>query len=113
MVTSPKVSVIIPVYNQAQFIDKAIESVLKQSYQDFEIIVVNDGSTDNTEATVKGFIDFRIRFHIRNNSPYLFKYSFLGESRISYNGSSVYDVATEGNVLKGKSVSPKRICCVI
>ena len=62
MVTSPKVSVITPVYNQAQFIDKAIESVLKQSYQDFEIIVVNDGSTDNTEATVKGFIDFRIRY---------------------------------------------------
>ncbi len=62
MVTSLKVSVIIPVYNQAQFIDKAIESVLKQSYQNFEIIVVNDGSTDNTEAIVKGFIDFRIRY---------------------------------------------------
>jgi len=62
MVKSPEVSVIIPVYNQAKFIDKAIESVLKQSYQDFEIVVVNDGSTDNSESTVKGFIDFRIRY---------------------------------------------------
>ena len=62
MVKSPKVSVIIPIYNQAKFIDNAIESVLKQSYQDFEIIVINDGSTDHTEAMVKGFIDFRIRY---------------------------------------------------
>ena len=62
MVKTPEVSVIIPVYNQSEFIDKAIESVLKQSYQDFEIIVINDGSTDNTESMVKGFIDFRIRY---------------------------------------------------
>ena len=68
MEKSPKVSVIIPVYNQAQFIDKAIESVLKQSYQDFEIVVVNDGSTDKTEAIIKGFVDIRIRYinHIDN-----------------------------------------------
>lgn len=68
MVKSPEVSVIIPVYNQAQFIDKAIKSVLKQSYQDFEIIVINDGSTDNTEAIVKGFIDFRIRYICHKNN---------------------------------------------
>ena len=68
MVKSPEVSVIIPVYNQAQFIDKSIKSVLKQSYQDFEIIVINDGSTDNTEAIVKGFIDFRILYICHKNN---------------------------------------------
>jgi glycosyltransferase involved in cell wall biosynthesis len=62
MVKNPTVSVIIPTYNQGQFIDKAIESVLKQSYQDFEIIVINDGSTDNTEEIVRGFKDKRVKY---------------------------------------------------
>lgn len=44
----PKVSVIIPAYNQAQFLSTAINSVLAQTFQDFEVIVTNDGSTDNT-----------------------------------------------------------------
>lgn len=50
-----KVSVIIPTYNMAEYVCQAIDSVLAQTYDDFEIIVVNDGSTDNTEEVLKKY----------------------------------------------------------
>ena len=49
---SPRVSIISPTYNHASFISACIDSVLKQSYADWEMIVINDGSTDDTAATV-------------------------------------------------------------
>jgi glycosyltransferase involved in cell wall biosynthesis len=52
---APAVSVIIPAYNQAQFINQAIESVLAQTWSDYEIIVVNDGSTDATPQILAGY----------------------------------------------------------
>jgi glycosyltransferase involved in cell wall biosynthesis len=50
-----KVSVIIPTYNRVQLVQEAIESVLRQSYRDVEIIVVDDGSTDDTEIMLRRF----------------------------------------------------------
>jgi len=58
----PTVSVIIPTYNRAHLVGRAIRSVLSQTCQDFEIIVVDDGSTDDTEKVVSSFNDSRIRY---------------------------------------------------
>jgi len=62
MKNKSKVSVIIPTYNRANLLHRAIKSVLNQTWQDLEIIVVDDGSTDNTEEDVKRFGDQRIRY---------------------------------------------------
>ena len=51
----PKISVIIPVYNTEKYIEKCLESLAKQTMQDFEVIVVNDGSTDNSEKVIKDY----------------------------------------------------------
>ena len=55
MINPNLISVIIPVYNGAKFIESALNSVLKQDYQNFEIIVVNDGSIDNSETVIKTY----------------------------------------------------------
>ena len=55
-----KISVVLPVFNGGRYIEKAIDSVLSQSLDDFELIIVNDGSTDNTLEIINGFNDKRI-----------------------------------------------------
>ena len=57
-----QLSVCIPTYNHGSLVTTAIESVLKQSYQDFEIVVVDNASTDNTEQILSRFTDPRIRY---------------------------------------------------
>ena len=64
--TPPTVSVIIPVYNHAHRIDTAIHSVLAQSYQNYEIIVVNDGSSDNLKDVLQQFKSIKLINHDRN-----------------------------------------------
>ncbi len=60
-------SVIIPTYNRASFIEKTIYSVLNQTYPNFELIIIDDGSTDNTEDIVKSILDNRIRYYKTEN----------------------------------------------
>ena len=66
--TKPQISVIIPLYNKAPYIGRAIDSVISQTIQDFELIVVNDGSTDGGENIVAEYSDSRIFLINQKNS---------------------------------------------
>lgn len=58
----PKISVIMPVYNAAPFLRESIESILNQTYKDFEFLIFNDGSTDNSTEIIESYKDPRIKF---------------------------------------------------
>jgi glycosyltransferase involved in cell wall biosynthesis len=65
----PNVTIVLPTFNRAVYLKDAIESVLAQTYRDFEFIIVDDGSTDNTEEVVASYInDPRIRYLKQANS---------------------------------------------
>ncbi len=60
--TNSKISIIVPCYNQAQYLDECLQSVLDQTYSDWECIIVNDGSPDNTEEVTKNWTEKDDRF---------------------------------------------------
>ncbi len=57
---NPRVSVIMPVYNGEKYLRQAVESVLRQTFTDFELIIINDGSTDNSSHSIRSFTDPRV-----------------------------------------------------
>ncbi len=63
----PFFSIIIPTYNRADMISKAIDSVIGQSFSDWELIIVDDGGSDHTRSVVDGFKDHRIQYHWQEN----------------------------------------------
>ncbi|RYE05563.1 MAG: glycosyltransferase [Rickettsiaceae bacterium] len=64
---APMVSIILPTYNREHFIGEAISSVLSQNYHNFELIIVDDGSTDKTHDIVSTFKDSRIKYYYQHN----------------------------------------------
>ena len=62
----PLISVVISAYNAEQFLDETLESVLSQTYENWECIIVNDGSTDNTESIAKKWCEKDSRFRLTN-----------------------------------------------
>lgn len=69
MATTPILSLIMPCYNQAQYIDEAIQSVIRQTYKDWELIIVDDGSTDDSFSIAKSYAqsDIRIKAFSQDN----------------------------------------------
>ena len=67
MNSNPLVSVLMPVYNGEQFLHEAIESILQQTYLNFELLIINDGSTDSSERIILSYPDTRIKY-VKNES---------------------------------------------
>ena len=67
---SPLVSIVMPVYNMATFLLECIPSILEQDYDNFELIIVDDGSTDQTADAIHSFLDNRI-VHVRREHDYM------------------------------------------
>ena len=65
----PKISVIIPVYNVEKFLSRCLDSVLDQTFKDFEVVCINDGSTDRSEEILQEYAkkDQRIKVFTQNN----------------------------------------------
>lgn len=61
--TAPEVSIILPVHNSGRYIRKTIDSLLAQSFRNFELIVINDGSTDDSETIIQSYTDPRIVYY--------------------------------------------------
>ena len=66
---SPQVSVVIPVYNGERYLAEAIQSVVGQTYRDFELIVVDDGSTDGSALMARSFGDAVRYYYQKNGGP--------------------------------------------
>lgn len=66
-ISTPRVSVVLPTYNHLEFLPKVVDSILSQTFTDFELIIVNDGSTDKTKKYLDSLNDPRIRVIHQNN----------------------------------------------
>jgi len=68
----PEVSVIMPVFNGEKYLKEAVDSILDQRFSDFEFIIINDGSVDNTSKILEGYSDDRIRLVQRENRGFAY-----------------------------------------
>ena len=83
----PVVSIVMSTYNRENMVKEAIESILNQSFTDFEFIIVNDASEDNTEETIKSYSDNRI-LYLKNKQ----------------NCGCTFNYHTAHNIAKGKYI---------
>lgn len=81
----PLVSVVLPSYNHAEYVGEAIESVLNQTYTNFELIIVDDASTDGSQEVIQRYQDSRIRYiSIERNTGCSAAYAGFGSARGKY-----------------------------
>jgi glycosyltransferase involved in cell wall biosynthesis len=62
-----KYSIIVTVFNKEKYLSRCIDSILNQKYKDFDLIIVDDGSTDNSENIIKNYKDIRIKYYRKSN----------------------------------------------
>ena len=73
----PIISVVMPVYNAESFLEEAINSILRQTFYDFEFIIINDGSTDKTEEIILSYKDSRILYQKNEKNSGLIRFAFI------------------------------------
>ena len=64
---STKISVIIPTYNRSSLVKEAVDSVLAQTFNDLEVLIADDGSTDDTRSVIEAIQDNRIKYYYKDN----------------------------------------------
>ncbi len=72
MQPSPLISVVLPVYNGADYLRPTIDAILAQTQGDFELLAVNDGSSDDSEAIIQSYADSRIRYFHHPNKGFAY-----------------------------------------
>ena len=83
----PKVSVIVPVYNTEKYLERCIDSIISQSFKDFELILINDGSKDKSLSIMKEYAkkDKRIKVFDQNNKgPAITRNFGINKSKAKY-----------------------------
>lgn len=114
---NPKVSIIIPVYNRENYIEKCLQSVLNQDYKHIEIIVIDDGSTDSTKEKIKAYENKykNIKYYYQINSGVssarnngIFKST--GEFIIFLDSDDYWDSTLITKEMKKISISNKNLC---
>ena len=77
MSRTPKVSIIVPIYNVEKYIGRCLMSIKKQSFKDFEVLLINDGTPDNSMRIAEKFANADKRFVIYNKGHHAFANLFL------------------------------------
>lgn len=81
---NPPVSIVLPMYNAAEYIKECVDSILMQTYSDFELLIIDDGSTDDSVEILEKYDDQRIRL-IKNEHNFIASLNLgLKESRGKY-----------------------------
>ena len=96
---NPKVSICIPNYNYDEFVGQAIESTLSQEYSDFEIIVIDDASTDNSVREIKRFSDKRIKLY--QNEKNIGRIQNINKSLLLASGDYLTILPSDGMLAQG------------
>jgi len=112
---SPRVSVVIPTYNMAAFLPEAVESILQQSFQDFEVIVIDDGSTDNTPEVMAPFLS-RVKYVRQENTGQTVAYNrgddiARGEYELQFDADDVLMDGALGKIVSVMDDAPNLGLC--